>query len=90
MGGHVLVECMSPGWHILQYVVGIYYIGHFLQFKMSYWSTCLQEDISFRIICLTGGHLLYEEWFYWRVCLIGSHVDMRAYLTGGHVLHEYM
>ena len=21
MGGHVLVECMSSGWHILQYVV---------------------------------------------------------------------
>ena len=61
MGSRVLVECMSSGLHILQSVcfIGRHFIvdgtfyskvciigGHVLQFKMSYWSTCLQEGIS--------------------------------------------
>ena len=33
MGGHVLVECMSSGWHILQYVF-------VLLEEISYWRAC--------------------------------------------------
>ena len=45
MGGHVLVECISLGWYILQYVV-------------FFWETCLTgghiflEDMYYRWACL--------------------------------------
>ena len=57
MGGHVLVECMCSGWHILQYVV--FYRktcligGHVLLFEMSFWGTCF-----------TGGHILQDNLLY--------------------------
>ena len=45
MGGHVLVECMSLGWHILQYVVFYWKKcltgGHVLLEGMYYRSACL-------------------------------------------------
>ena len=63
----LLVECMSSGWHILQYVV--FYLKKCLTGVY-----VLQEDISGRLICLTGEHHLYEDKFYCRVCLISSHV----------------
>ena len=48
MGGHVLVECMSSGWHILQYVVFC-------------WKTCLTGGHVFLRICIIGGHVLQFE-----------------------------
>ena len=35
----------------------------------------LQEGISYRMICCTGGQILYEDRFNWRVCPIGIHVS---------------
>ena len=35
---------------------------------------CLQGDISFRMMCLTGMYAFQEDMSYLRVCLIGGHV----------------
>ena len=56
MRGHVLLECMSIGWHIFQDDV-------------SYWNVCftvqvLLEGMSYRRLCLTGLHVLQEYMFY--------------------------
>ena len=41
---------------------------------MSCRSVCLQDDISFRMMCPTGTHVLWKNWSYLRVCLIGGFV----------------
>ena len=73
-----LTKCCFTERHVLLEVkfylrVGIIG-GHVLLFEMSYWCTCLQEGISYRMFCCTGGHILYEDRFSWRVCPIGYHV----------------
>ena len=52
MGGHVLVECMSSGWHILKYV-------------MFYWKTCLTRGHDYLRVGIIGGHVLLLETSYW-------------------------
>ena len=59
MGSHVLVECISSGWHILQYVV-------------FYRKTCLSgghvllECKYYRRACIAVGDVLLGYMFYWR------------------------
>ena len=56
MGGHILQECMSSGWHILEddvYNCKTYFIGQVLLEDMSDWRPCL-----------TGVHVLQEYIFY--------------------------
>ena len=48
IGGHVLVECMFSGWHILQYVV-------------LYWKICLTGGHGFLEGMYIGGHVLQFE-----------------------------
>ena len=51
MGGYVLVECMSSGWHVLKYVV-------------FYWKTCLTgghallEGMYYRRACFAVQDVL--------------------------------
>ena len=80
MGGHVLQEDMSSGWHILQEDVS---------FWISYRRMCLTGSLtgeqvllggmSYRKACLTEGHILKEGMSY-----------RRTYLKGGHILQEDM
>ena len=48
--------------------------GHVLWEDMSCRSECLQNGITFRMMCLTGMHILQEDRSYLRVCLIGGHI----------------
>ena len=80
MGGNVLVECMSSGWHILQmlcftercvllevmFCLRVCIIGeHVLLFEMSYWSTCF-----------TGGHILLDDLLYKGIPLICGQIQV--------------
>ena len=75
IGGHVLVECMSSGWHILQFLH--FTERHVLLEDKYYLNVCLIGGHPCRSRCLTGVHALHERISYRMICL-----------TGGHILHE--
>ena len=81
MGGHVFLDDMS--YESMSYGRS-YFIGYILCEDMSCRSACLQDGITYRMMCFTGGHVLYEDRFYLRMSF------RRACLTGRHVLQEYM
>ena len=64
IGGHVMHQCISSGWHILQEDV-------------SYWKTYLTggqvlfEGISYRRAFFSGRYVLQEYMFYRMAYLIG-------------------
>ena len=41
---------------------------------MYWWSTCLQDGISYKMLCFTERHVLLEVMSYLRVGIIGGHV----------------
>ena len=63
-----------------------------------YWcNACLQDGISYNMLCFTGRHVLLEIMFFLRVCIIGGHVllfdltiNWRICLIGSHVRHKGM
>ena len=65
---------------------------------MYWWSACLQDGISYNILCFAGRHVLLEGMFFLRVCIIGGHdlqfemsyILLEVCLIGSQVLHEGM
>ncbi len=55
---------------------------------MYWWSACLQDGISYNMLCFTERHVLLEVMFYLRVGIIGGHVLLLRCLTVVHVLQE--
>ena len=41
---------------------------------MYWWSACLQDGLSYDMLCFTERHVLLEVMFYLGVCIIGRHV----------------
>ena len=62
------------------------------------WSACLQDGISYNMLCFTRRHVLMEDMFLLRVCYSGTHVVVVVLsfmilhvrvghcVVGGHVL----
>ena len=61
---------------------------------MYWWRACLQDGISYNMLCFTERHVLLEVMFYLRVTIIGGHVllfEMSYWGTcfsGGHILQD--
>ena len=61
---------------------------------MYWWSACLQNGISYNMLCFTERHVLLEVMFYLWVYIIGVHVllfEMSYWSTcfaGGHILQD--
>ena len=57
---NVIWEIIIGEVHILRmaYFIGCLIEGHVLQVKMFYRKHVLQEGLSYREICLTGGHVI--------------------------------
>ena len=54
-----------------------------------YWrSACLQDGISYNMLCFTERYALLEVMFYLRVCIIGGHVLLFKMFYGVRVLQE--
>ena len=57
MGGHVLVECISSGWHIFQYVV-------------FYWKICLTGGYALlEGTCYSRTHIVVVVMSFMRICV---------------------
>ena len=58
----VLLERMSSGWHILQYM--LCFTGrHFLL-----------DDMFYLWVCIIAGHVLQFETSYWSACFTGGQI----------------
>ena len=61
---------------------------------MHWWSACLQDGISYNMLCSTVTHVLLEVMFYLSICIIGGHVllfEMSYWgtcFTGGYILQD--
>ena len=69
-------------------------VGNVLWEVMYWWSACLQDGISYNMLCFTKRPVLQEVMFYFRVDIVGGHVLLfelsywGTCFTGGHILQD--
>ena len=86
MGGHVFLECMSFRMTCL--------MRAYVWKVMCWWTACLQDGISYDMLCFIGRHFLLDNLFHLSVCIIGGHVLQfvmsywNTHFTGVHILQD--
>ena len=60
---------------------------------MYWWSACLQDGISYKMLCftdtcLTGGHVLLEGMYHRRACFAVRDVFWGTCFTRGHISQD--